>query len=153
MATDRRFFSTSQIELVTAVLDRIIPANDTMPGAGQIALEFLDDVIGRSPTLKRSIATGLSEIEVYAQGTYHHDFVSLSGEERDEVLRHVETAQPAFFEALRRQTYNGYYTNSRIIELLGLENRPPQPKGHQIETGHLGLIENVKKRGTVYRVV
>jgi hypothetical protein len=153
MATNRWFFSTSQIDLVTAVLDRIIPANETMPGAGQIALDFLDGVIGRSPTLKRSFSAGLSAIEVYAQVTYQHDFVSLRDEEKDGVLRNIETAQPAFFEALRRQTYNGYYTNSRIIELLGLEDRPPQPKGHHLEPGNLGLIENVKNRGIVYRSV
>jgi hypothetical protein len=153
MTTDRRFFSTSQIDLVTAILDRIIPASETMPGAGQIALDFLDEVIGRSPKLKRSFGAGLSEIEVYAQATYQQDFISLPDEDKDGVLRHIEAAQPAFFEALTRQTYNGYYTNSRIIELLGLEARPPQPKGHQIEPGNLGLIENVQKRGIVYRPV
>ncbi len=153
MATDRRFFSTSQIDLVTAVLDRIIPANEIMPGAGQIALEFLDDVVGRSPTLKLSFATGLSQIEAYAQTTFHDEFIILPDEQKDDVLRHVETAQPTFFEALMRQTYNGFYTNSRVIQLLGLEDRPPQPKGHQLETGNFALLESVMKRGTVYRPV
>ena len=47
--------------------------------------------------------------------------------------------------------YNGYYTNPRIIELLGLEVRPPQ--GHQVEQGDITLIENVKSRGITYRAV
>ena len=151
MATARWFFSTSQVELATAVLDRIIPANETMPGAGQIAVAYLDDIVGRSPRLKRSFGAGLSHIELYAHGTYSQDFHILSDEQKDAVLSQVETDQPEFFEALVRQTYNAYYTDARIIELLGLEARPPQPRGHQLERGDFGPIENVKNRGIAYR--
>ena len=153
MATTCWFFSKSQAELATAVLDRIIPANETMPGAGQIAVVYLDEIVGHSPRLKRIFGAGLSHIEAYAQRTYSQDFHSLSDEQKDAVLCQVETDQPEFFEALVRQTYNGYYTNSRIIELLGLEARPPQPRGHQLEQGDLGLIESVKNRGIAYRQV
>ena len=54
-------------------------------------------------------------------------------------------------DELVRQTYNGYYTNSRVIQLLGLEDRPPQPRGYQLEQGDFSVIEKVMKRGTIYR--
>ena len=153
MATTVWFFSKSQSELATSVLDRIVPANETMPGAGQIAVAYLDEIVGQSPRLKRSFGAGLSQIEVYANRTYAKDFHNLSDEHKDAVLSQVETDQPEFFQALVRQTYNGYYSDSRIIELLGLEARPPQPRGHELESGDLGLIENVKNRGIAYRQV
>ena len=151
MATSRSFFSDAQIELVTEVLNRIIPANEKLPGAGEIAVDFLDEVVGGSPRLKRIFSHSLSHIEVSAYRLYSQDFPSLSGEHMDEVLRQVEADEAEFFDLLVRQTYNGYYTDPRIVELLGLEARPPQPLGHQVDQGNITLIENVKSRGVAYR--
>ncbi len=153
MATSRSFFSDAQIELVTEVLNRIIPANEELPGAGEIAVNFLDEVVGGSPRLKRIFNHGLSQVEVCAYRMYAKDFPSLSGEQMHVVLRQVEVDEGEFFDLLVRQTYNGYYTDPRIVELLGLEARPPQPLGHSVGQGNITLIENVKNRGIVYREV
>ena len=153
MATSRSFFSAAQIELVNEVLNRIIPANEELPGAGEIAVNYLDQVVGGSPRLKRIFNHGLSQIEVGAYRMYTQDFPSLSGEQIDVVLRQVEVDEGEFFDLLVRQTYNGYYTDPRIVELLGLEARPPQPLGHRVDQGNITLIENVKNRGIAYRPV
>ena len=153
MATSRSFFSDAQIELVTEVLNRIIPANEELPGAGEIAVNFLDEVVGGSPRLKRILHHGLSQIEVCAYRMYTKDFPSLSCEQMHAVLRQVEVDEGEFFDLLVRQTYNGYYTDPRIVELLGLEARPPQPLGHREDQGNITLIETVKNRGIVYREV
>ena len=153
MATSRSFFSDAQIELVTEVLNRIIPANEELPGAGEIAVNFLDEVVGGSPRLKRILHHGLSQIEVCAYRMYTKDFLSLSCEQMHAVLRQVEVDEGEFFDLLVRQTYNGYYTDPRIVELLGLEARPPQPLGHRVDQGNITLIESVKNRGIVYREV
>ena len=153
MAASRSFFSDAQFELVTEVLNRIIPANEKLPGAGEIAVEFLDGVVGGSPRPKRIFSHGLSHIEVGAYRLFSQDFPSLSGEQMDAVLRQVEADEAEFFDLLVRQTYNGYYTDPRIVELLGLEARPPQPLGHRVDQGNITLIENVKNRGIAYREV
>ncbi len=153
MATSTFFFSDAQVELVTEVLNRIIPANEELPGAGEIAVNFLDEVVGGSPRLKRIFNHGLSQIEVCAYRMYAKDFPSLSGEQMHVVLCQVEVDEGEFFDLLVRQTYNGYYTDPRIVELLGLEARPPQPLGHRVDQGNITLIENVKNRGIVYREV
>ena len=153
MATSRSFFSDAQIELVTEVLNRIVPASEELPGAGEIAVNFLDEVVGGSPRLKRILHHGLSQIEVCAYRMYTKDFPSLSCEQMHAVLRQVEVDEGEFFDLLVRQTYNGYYTDPRIVELLGLEARPPQPLGHRVDQGNITLIESVKNRGIVYREV
>jgi len=151
MTISGAFFSDVQLELVTQVLNRIIPANDRMPGAGQIAVGFLDGIIGRSASLKRRFGNGLFRIQAQAQQTHSKNFTSLSDAEKDVVLHQVETAEEEFFDTLVRQTYNGYYTDPRVVELLGLEVRPPQPKGHQLDQGDFRPLESVKKRGVIYR--
>jgi len=153
MATSRSFFSDAQVGLVTEVLNRIIPANEELPGAGEIAVDYLDKVVGDSPRLKRIFSHGLSQIEVGAHRMYAQDFPSLGGEQIDVVLRQVEVDEGEFFDLLVRQTYNGYYTDPRIVGLLGLEARPPQPLGHKVDQGNITLIENVKNRGIAYREV
>ena len=153
MAPPRSFFSDAQIELVTEILNRIIPANEDLPGAGEIAVDYLDEVVGGSPRLKRIFNHGFSQIEVGAYRMYTQDLLSLSGEQIDVVLRQVEVDEGEFFDLLVRQTYNGYYTDPRIVGLLGLEARPPQPLGHRVGQGDITLIENVKNRGIAYRTV
>ena len=59
--------------------------------------------------------------------------------------------QGEFFDLLVRQTYNGYCTGQRIVDLLGLEARPAQPLGHRVDQGNATLIEKVKNRGIAYR--
>ena len=153
MATSRSFFSDAQTELITEVLNRIIPANGERPGAGEIAVNYLDEVIGGSPRLKRIFNHGLSQIELVAYRMYTQDLPSLTGEQIDVVLRQVEVDEGEFFDLLVRQAYNGYYTDPRIVQLLGIEARPPQPLGHRVDQGNITLIENVKNRGIAYRAV
>ncbi len=151
MATSGAFFTEPQADLVTQVLDRIIPPDERMPGAGEIAVGYLDEAVGRSPGLRRLFGHGLALVQVRARQSHGGDFNGLSADEKDAVLREVESAEPGFFDALVRHTYNGYYTNGKVVELLGLEARPPQPRGHQVELGDLSLIEKVKQRGIVFR--
>jgi len=123
MATFRSFFSDEQIELVTEVLNRIIPANEELPGAGEIAVDFLDEVVGGSPRIKRIFNHGLSQIEVCAYRMYTRDFSSLSGKQMHVVLRQVEVDEGEFCDLRGRQTYNGYYTDPRIVDdsLVGVK--------------------------------
>ncbi len=145
------YLSQSQLELITGVLNRLIPPVGNMPSAGGIAVEFLDEAIGNSVKLRQLFGRELSVIELEANGKFSHSFLELADDQKDEVLRQVEKKVPEFFKELLQQTYNGYYTNSRVIQLLGLEARPPQPRGYQLEQGDFSVIEKVMKRGTVYR--
>ena len=145
------FFSDAQAELVARVLDRIVPATDKMPGAGEIAVEYLDRFVAASAKHKRTFSNGLTGVELRARQSFSGNFADLSGEQQDEVLRQVEAADRRFFDLLVRQTYNGYYTNPRIIEALGLEARGPQPRGYRVEMGNVSLMENVQRRGRIYR--
>ena len=114
--------------------------------------DHIASVVSGSAALRRLFIYGLAEIGIVSHRRYSREFVDLTDEEKDEVLRSIESDEPDFFEALVQHSYNGYYTNRKVIELLGLQARPPQPRGHSLETGNLALIENVKKRGRAYRV-
>jgi hypothetical protein len=150
----KRFFTDAQSDLMTAVLDRIIPADKQRPGAGESGVAaWIDGAVARSVHMRRLFARGLPQIEIRARSAFAGEFSELSNEQKDNVLKQVEAADPDFFSELVRQTYNGYYMNPRVLELCGLEARPPQPRGHHVELGNINLVENVKLRGKVYKEV
>ncbi len=146
-----KFLSQSQRSLATAVLDRLIPPRGDMPGAGEAGTaDYLDGIASNSAQLARLLSAGLQDIEIAAARS-GASFEELSGERRDEVLRGVEADSPQFFDALVRHTYNGYYSNPTIVELLGLDPRPPQPRGNRVEMGDLSSLQLVVDRGQAYR--
>ena len=149
-----QFFSDEQTTLTASMLNRIVPSDGDFPAAGDLGVgEFLDGVVAGSAELKRSFTTGLMAVSMAAASQHSATFDALSPDAQDAILRDVESSQQEFFSELVRQTYNGYYMNTRVIEALGLEARPPQPKGFPLEIGNLDLIEQVKARGIKYRQV
>ncbi len=146
------FFATAQRELLVSVLNRLVPATGAFPGAGDLGVaSYLDRVVGQSATLKRLFTQGLVQIMLTSQTQYAQPFTALLEGQCEVVLRHVETTAPEFFEALVTHTYSGYYSDSTIVRLLGMEGRPPQPHGYHLEPLDLSLLDNIKKRPPIYR--
>ena len=146
-----RFLSESQYDQTSAALDRLIPSRGDMPGAGEVGTaDYLDGIAAGSAQIARLFATGLQDIEIAAarSGSGFHE---LSGDQQDEILRAAEADDSEFFDALIRHTYNGYYSNPKIVQLLGLDPRPPQPRGNRVERGDLSALEAVAERGQAYR--
>ena len=69
------------------------------------------------------------------------------------VLAEVENADRAFFDVLVNQTYRAYYVDPRVLSALGLEVRPPQPLGHSLPPFDPAQLDDVRRRGPIYRVV
>ncbi len=146
-----KFLSEEQRTLLTAALDRLIPAAGAMPSAGGTrAAEYIDGAAAGSPRMARLFAAGLRALEL-AAARKGASFVDLSDDERDDILRGMEANKPAFFETLLAHAYNGYYTDPSVIVALGLEARPPQPRGYVVERGDLSSLAAVVARGKAYR--
>ena len=146
------FFTAAQHPFLASILNRIVPAGGNFPAAGDLGVvAYLDTVVGQAADLKRLFAQGLARITIASQAQYGQEFVGASDDQKDAVLRQVEVANPTFFEALVQHTYSGYYSHPTVIRLLGIEVWPPQPRGHHLEPFDLGLLENIKQRGPLYR--
>ena len=152
------FFVNWQNDLMCAVLNRIIPASGDFPGAGDsVVIDYIDDVVGRSPELKRIFSDGLVQIQRGSQSDYQADFIAIRDEDKDVLLRKIEFENPGFFQQLIKYTYIAYYSDRNIIRLLGLEVRPPQPEGYHLDqmsdSSILEKVKKVKNRGPIYRIV
>jgi hypothetical protein len=52
---------------------------------------------------------------------------------------------------LTRVVLQCYYRDDRVVRSLGLEPRPPFPKGYPLEQGDWSLLDPVKARPTMWR--
>ena len=144
----------SQRALLTDVLDRLIPSTEGLPAAGALGVaDYIDLVIAGATDIRRAILEVLLQIDAAAGREHSRAFTELDGGSKDAVLRQVEASEPAIFQALLRQAYNGYYSNPTVVTGLGLEARPPQPAGYELEAGDLSPLEKVRRRGRMYREV
>jgi hypothetical protein len=133
-------------ELLDAILDTLIPpsADGRMPGAGSLGLA--DAVRAQTQGAGELVSAGLAAVE--AAG-----FADLDLEDRVGVLRELESTQPAFVLTLYLPACAAYYQHPKVLVGLGLEPRPPHPKGYELEPGNLATLERVRKRGKLYRDV
>ncbi len=143
--------SVERKTLLTAVLDRLIPAEGDMPGAGQAGVaEYIDQAGSSSPRLAGVFAEALNDIDS-AAAQRGECFGEIPSDEQMKILRSIESDNPTAFGILLAAAYNGYYSNLAVNEALGLEARAPQPKGYEVEFGDFDSLKSVIARGRVYR--
>ena len=139
-------FSVLSAELgnaLTAVLNRLVPAKDKMPGAGDVGIaHFIDGVLGDAPHLRQPIFDVLGEVQV-AQPT--------SDAELDNVLGRIQRDQEETFLVLLDATYTGYYSNPEVLQAIGWV--PPADEVRDSEFFDVALLDEVRHRGQKYRSV
>ena len=143
----------AQRDLLALVLDALIPASGGFPGAGAVALDHVLAVAAASADLESLLSRGLEALDAVARADGAAGLAALRAYDHERVLRRVEASQAEFFEALVRHTYDGYYSDPTVIARLGLDPRPPHPRGHRVESVDLPDLARVTARGPIYRPV
>ncbi|HEY2615898.1 MAG TPA: hypothetical protein VGI78_01035 [Acetobacteraceae bacterium] len=78
-------------------------------------------------------------------------FADLEASRRDAVAASFRERGGAEVAALSRAILQCYYRDDRVVRSLGLEPRPPFPKGHTLEQGDWSLLDPVRKRPKMWR--
>ena len=141
--------SLEQERALACLLDEIVPrsADGRFPGAGELGLApAIEAAYARIPGFDAVIADGLAALDELARERGAEGFAALEGEARTEVLKAFAEREPGFVPGLVFQTYTVYYLEPRVVEALGLEARPPHPKGYEMEPNDLTLLDPVRAR-------
>jgi hypothetical protein len=130
--------------LLDMILDTLIPASPdgAMPAAGSLGLA--DVVRAETAGARDIVSAGLAEAE-------ERGFADRDLDGRIAVLREIESSHPAFVPTLLVPTCIAYYQHPDVLVGLGMEPRPPHPKGYELESGNLDALERVRGRGPLYR--
>ena len=142
------------VETLARVLDLLIPpsTDGRLPGAGELGLScYVEELLAKTPAPRPLVAQGLAALEAAASDRGARGFAELPRHAQRALLdAHAKTA-PAFAPTLLFQVMTGYYREPRVLAALGLENRPPFPKGHAVEESDFSLLDAVRRREKLYR--
>ena len=127
----------------------MVPAAEAyrVPGADDATI-FADIVrsLGRDRPLVRNALAMLRE----AVGG---DFADLDAATAEAAAFALLARSGPAVTALGRAVLQCYYRDDRVITSLGLEPRPPFPKGHPLEQGDWSLLDAVRGRPQMWRDV
>lgn len=125
----------------------IIPesAEFGVPGADDPAIQ--DDIIatlGRDGELVHAALGHLARVA-------GAPLSGLDESRREAVAKEFRATGGTPAATLTRVVLQCYYRDARVVRSLGLEPRPPFPKGHTLEQGDWSLLDPVKARPTMWR--
>ena len=146
--------SAEQTRSLACVLDTLIPpsADGRMPGAGEIGLAIaIEEAMASQPDLQPAVVHGLAGFEELIAGIGLPAFAALPVAERAELLDELLPSQPAFVASLVFHAYTAYYRHAKVMVALGLEARPPHPKGYEMAPTDTSLLDEMRKRKPMYR--
>jgi hypothetical protein len=116
-----------------------------LPGADDEAI-FADIVrsLGRDQS---AVLTALIMLRELAG----EDFAVLADAEAEATAMALLRREGPEITALGRTVLQCYYRDDRVVRSLGLEPRPPYPKGHVLEQGDWSLLDAVRGRPRMWR--
>lgn len=139
----------AEIEDFRCLAGIIIPPSATygVPGADDetIFAEILRS-IGRDGDHVRAALARLREL---AGGS----FAEMAPARRAEVAGQLRSERAGGVAVLTRIVLLCYYRDDRVMVSLGMEPRPPFPKGHVVEQGDWSLLDPVRARAPFWRPV
>ena len=147
-------FSSEEQHTLSAVLDEIIPPSRErgMPGAGEIGLVAAIGTAARTnPALRASVAQCVARLDELARERGADRFAAAAPAQRAALFQSFAAEEAGFIPSLAFALYTNYYQHPRVLEALGLEARPPFPKGHAMEPFDESLLDGVRRRSRMYR--
>lgn len=137
---------------LSALLNTMIPPNEDLgvPGAGDDAIVKQVVRSMRAASLQR-LVDGVEAIEKSTIAELNRPFSQLTQAEREHWFHKHDLARHDLVRIMGSLTVQCYYCDPRVLDSLGVEPRPPFPKGFEVETGDLSLLDPVRKRGKIYR--
>jgi hypothetical protein len=118
-----------------------------VPGADDEAI-FVDIVrsLGRD---RNDVRTALALLREIAGG----DFARLDDAKAEAAAMALLGREGPVVTALGRAVLQCYYRDDRVFRALGIEPRPPYPKGRALEQGDWSLLDAVRDRPRLWRDV
>jgi hypothetical protein len=125
----------------------IIPASIEfdVPGADDPAIQAdIIATLGRDTVRVREALDALSRLA-------GAPLASLDPARREAVALQMRAEGGEAAATLTRVVLQCYYRDDRVVRSLGLEPRPPYPKGHELEQGDWSLLDPVRARQPFWR--
>jgi hypothetical protein len=132
------------LRVIAAVM---IPASAefNVPGADDPVIQAdIVATLGRDTGLVRESLEQLARLA-------GQPFASLDQARREAMAAELRAKGGAAVSTLARVILQCYYRDDRVVRSLGLEPRPPYPKGYVLDDGDWSLLDPVRARSPIWR--
>jgi hypothetical protein len=139
--------TSAQRDDLRVIAAMIIPASVeyNVPGADDAAIQAdMLATLGRDAPMVREALDHLARLAGMP-------LANLDAARRDAVAAQFRASGGPAAATLVRVVLQCYYRDDRVLRSLGLELRPPFPKGYELEQGDWSLLDPVKARPPTLR--
>jgi len=147
--SDNGPLTLAQQDDLRAIASVMIPASTEfdVPGADDPLIQAdILATLGRDADLVREALDALAQLA-------GQPLAALDPAQREAVALELRANGGAAVATLTRVILQCYYRDDRVVRSLGLEPRPPYPKGHVLEEGDWSLLDPVRARPPMWRRV
>jgi len=146
---NEQILNADEAEDLRCLAGIIIPpsARHDVPGADDAAIQA--DIVRSLGRDANHVRSALARLRVLVGGP----FAALNATRRAEAAQALRAERRADVAALTRIVLLCYYRDDRVMLSLGMEPRPPFPKGHVVEQGDWSLLDQVRARAPFWRPV
>lgn len=115
-----KFFTEDENRTVIEMSERIIPEDESSPGAKAARVnEYIDLIVSESPeTVKQTWREGLAAVNRMSRDKFSKGFADASLDQQVELLKEISkneknpsTVEERFFRTIKNATVDGYYTS------------------------------------------
>jgi len=143
--TTERSLTDADRTVLRAVMDRLVPPVDDLPGAGTMGL------LGEIEAMARAHAPFHVALLALLDGLPAKEFGALSGPDQDKAIGSFEKAHPASFNTALEVVYLAYYADPRVGRRIGWRTGPLQPGGFALPPFDEAILEKARQRQPFWR--
>jgi len=125
----------------------MIPASAEFGVPGADDQPIYDDILRSLGRDLPQVRAALAELNEIAGG----QFGDLDDDAAEAAVQALHKKASAASVVFGRVILSCYYRDDRVLVSLGVEPRPPFPKGHVVEQGDWSLLDKVKARAPFWR--
>lgn len=129
------------------VAGHIVPASAELGVPGADDAKIFADIVASLGRDRGAVKQALGLIAELAG----ERLSNVGAQDCEAVLASFRAAHPAAANTLYLVVVQCYYRDDRVMASIGMDVRPPFPKGFEIPQGDLSLLEPVRARGKAYR--
>lgn len=134
-------------QALRAVAGSMIPAAAALEVPGADDATIFADILSVAQQQPRAIRLALRRLDEAGDGP----FAMLDAGRQAVAAARLQELWPDLFMQLVGVVARGYYRDGRVMRSLGMEPRPPFPKGFDVPQGDWSLLDPVRARGRIYR--
>ncbi len=141
----------AETEALAALAETIIPPSEKygLPGAGDP--DILAAIVSDGRRRLAALKDALESLDAMADASHGRRFADLDSAARFTVGESYRTAHPGHAEMVQNLAAQCYYRDMRVMVSLGMDPRPPHPRGFEVKDGDWSLLDPVRRRDSLVR--